>query len=100
MTKIVYNGCYGGFGLSDKAVARYWELKGLPVHDAFTRYDLEDDRADHILVQVVEELGQDAGDAFSYLQIREIPEGTLYRIANYGGMETVMTQDEYTWKVA
>jgi len=100
VTKIVYNDCYGGFGLSDKAVARYWELKGLPVHDAFTRYDLEDDRADPVLVQVVEELGQDAGDVFSNLQIRELPEGTLYRIDEYDGRETVMTQDEYTWRVA
>jgi hypothetical protein len=100
VTKIVYNGCYGGFGLSDKAVARYWELKGLPVHDAFTRFDIEEDRADPILVQVVEELGEEADAVFSDLQIREIPEGTLYRIDEYDGRETVMTQDEYTWKVA
>jgi len=100
MTKIVYNGSYGGFGLSDKAVARYWELKGLPVHDAFTRFDIEEDRADPILVQVVEELGEEADAVFSDLQIREIPEGTLYRIDEYDGRETVMTQDEYTWKVA
>jgi len=108
MTKIVYNGSYGGFGLSDKAVARYWELKGLPVHDAFTRYvhdaftwyDLEEDRADPILVQVVEELGEEADTVFSNLQIRELPEGTLYRIDEYDGRETVMTQDEYTWRVA
>ena len=26
MTKIVYNGCYGGFGLSDEAEIRYREL--------------------------------------------------------------------------
>src|SRR6185437_3343396 len=32
MTKIVYNRCYGGFGLSDKAVIRYAELKGLKVY--------------------------------------------------------------------
>jgi len=100
MAKIVYNGCFGGFELSDKAVARYWELKGLPVPDAFTRYDLEDDRADPILVQVVEELGGEADTMFSNLQIRELPEGTLYRIDEYDGMETVMTQDEYTWRVA
>ena len=100
MAKIVYNGCFGGFELSDKAVARYWELKGLPVPDAFTRYDLEDDRADPILVQIVEELGGEADTMFSNLQIRELPEGTLYRIDEYDGMETVMTQDEYTWRVA
>ena len=100
MTKIVYNGCYGGFRLSDKAVARYWELKGLPVHDAFTISDIEDDRADPVLVRVVEELGQDAGAVFSDLQIRELPEGTLYRIDEYDGMESVMTQDDYDWSVA
>jgi hypothetical protein len=100
MTKIVYNACYGGFGLSNKAVARYWELKGLPVPDDFSRYDLEDDRTDPILVQVVEELQEEADTAFSDFQIRELPAGTLYRIDEYDGSETVMTQDEYTWRVA
>ena len=100
MTKIVYNACYGGFGLSDKAVARYWELKGLPVHDAFTRYDLENDRADPILVRVVEELGDEANSLYSKLVIDELPAGTLYRIDEYDGMETIMTQDDYDWKVA
>ncbi len=28
MTKVVYNACYGGFGLSEKAKARYKELGG------------------------------------------------------------------------
>ena len=100
MTKIVYNGSYGGFGLSDKAVARYWELKGLPVHDAFTRYDLEDDRADPILVQVVEELGEEANGLYANLVIIDLPKGTLYRIDEYDGMESVMTQDDYDWSVA
>ena len=27
MTKVVFNQCYGGFGLSKEAVQRYWELK-------------------------------------------------------------------------
>ena len=30
--KIVINTCYGGFGLSEKAVMRYAELKGLTVY--------------------------------------------------------------------
>ena len=100
MTKIVYNACYGGFGLSDKAVARYWELKGLPVHDAFTISDIEEDRADPILVQVVEELGEEANSWSSKLVIRELPAGTLYRIEKFDGMESVMTQDDYDWSVA
>ena len=32
MTKIVYNRCYGGFGLSDKAIERYAELKGIKLY--------------------------------------------------------------------
>ena len=31
MTKVVYNACYGGFGLSREACQRYWEIKGQPV---------------------------------------------------------------------
>jgi|SRR6185437_8336005 len=32
MTKIVYNGCYGGFSLSDAAILRYAEIKGISLY--------------------------------------------------------------------
>lgn len=32
MTKIVYNGCFGGFGLSEAAVLRYAEIKELRLY--------------------------------------------------------------------
>jgi hypothetical protein len=32
MTKIVYNACYGGFGLSEAAMRLYAEKKGLPFY--------------------------------------------------------------------
>lgn len=31
MTKIVYNTCYGGFGLSTAGIMRYAEIKGIPI---------------------------------------------------------------------
>lgn len=31
MTKVVYNACYGGYGLSQEACKRYWELQGKQV---------------------------------------------------------------------
>lgn len=40
MTKIVYNACYGGFGLSEQAVARYAELKGLTLYPETNHYGL------------------------------------------------------------
>ena len=30
-TKVVYNACFGGFGLSKEACQRYWEIKGQQV---------------------------------------------------------------------
>ena len=112
MTKIVYNDCYGEFGLSKKAIQRYCELSGLGakfVEDGYSGhwelpngdewYHSNLSRDDPFLVQVVEELGKEANNG-SNLQIVELPAGTLYRIDEYDGMETVMRQDEYVWKVA
>lgn len=98
MTKIVYNGCFGGFGLSEAAWERYQELGGT----AASAYDLDHggNRADPVLVQVVEELGDRANTRFSDLRIRDVPAGTKYRIDEYDGNESVMTVDDYEWSVA
>ena len=94
MTKIVYNACFGGFGLSDKAVERYRELTG----QVADRWNIN--RADPALVQVVEELDDAANTRFSDLRIVDIPAGTKYRIDEYDGSEAVMTIDDYDWSVA
>lgn len=31
MAKVVYNACYGGFGVSEAGMRRYCEIKGIPV---------------------------------------------------------------------
>jgi len=113
VTKIVYNSCYGGFELSKAAVDLYWEFKGEPKPLNWD-YDLLS-RDDPILVQVVEEMGpKKASGNAARLRIHELPEGTLYRIDEYDGMENVMTQydllsgydpilerlDEYEWSIA
>lgn len=144
MTKIVYNTCYGGFGLSEEAILRYAEIKGLKVYierrspffatywtappeertgvlpndenfryasmedkqrsnelyDALTIYEGRISRTDPILVQVVEELGEKANGNNAELAIAELPSGTLYRIDEYDGNESVVTQEEYEWSVA
>ena len=57
-------------------------------------------RTDPALVQAVEELGDAANEIYAKLRIEELPAGTLYRIDEYDGRETVMTQDDYGWSVA
>ena len=32
MLKVVYNACYGGFGLSDEAYILYAKLKGIDIY--------------------------------------------------------------------
>jgi hypothetical protein len=84
--------------LSDKAINRYWELKGEKGPEYWYTGDL--DRTDPILVQVVEELGEKADTLFSDLRIEELEAGTRYRIDEYDGYESVETESDYSWRVA
>ena len=140
-TKIVINDCYGGFGLSEAAVRRYFEIKGqkiwvedhrlydqvwlvppdervkelpgvwhdhpLSVRQEYNRLYGEQtwrardlDRTDPILVQVVEELGEEASGSCNRLIIEELPKGTLYRINEYDGDESIETANSVDWSVA
>lgn len=115
MPKVVVNSCYGGFGLSDKAIARYAELKGINIvklkqseclySDFVYEYDywyidgIKDidhhfyaddlDRTDPALVQVVEELGREADGESARLRIADVPDDVDWYIDDYDGRETV-----------
>jgi hypothetical protein len=116
--KVVFNNCYGGFGLSDAAIT--WleqnareeirnflankrneiitsamSLYGQSIENVMSYsliYDFNEtgiQRHDVDLVRVVEALGSDASGQCSDLWIREI-EGNTYRIGEYDGNETVI----------
>lgn len=93
MTKIVYNNCYGGFSLSEAAMARLKELGA-----GLTERTL--DRTNPLLVRVVEELGEAANGRAAELQIAKLPPGTKYFIDEYDGAETVVTAEDIQWKIA
>jgi hypothetical protein len=97
MAKVAYNACYGGFSLSDAAIKRYAEIKGVSAESFYDR-DLE--RNDPALIQVIEELGRDADGECAKLRIVDLPAGTQYRIDEYDGSESVTTRDSYDWKTA
>lgn len=113
----------GGFGLSEKAMLRIAELKGLKVYpmadshfgnnfffleepngrtteqmfkdrvEFFTEDSLE--RHDPILVQVVEELGDESNGMYAKLRIANV--GSIYRIHEYDGYESVQEPNGIDW---
>lgn len=110
--KVVINSCHGGFGLSESAVLRYAELKGITLYTKKSSYgsnlyytdeklsdmflDCSVPRDDPQLVQVVEELGIKANGFCSSLKIVKIPDDIKWHIEEYDGAEWV-AEDHRTW---
>jgi len=84
MQKIVINACFGGFGLSKKALALYNKRSG-GAHD----YSSDILRDCPHLVRLVEEMGVKAGSTYSQLRIVEIPDDVEWQIEEYDGSEWV-----------
>ena len=111
--KIVINNCYGGFGLSDKAMYRYAELAGIKLVEGekqwdctvLYKYEVKDEnhfwegdfkRDDPFLVQVVEELGEEANGWAANLKVVDIPDDVNWTIEEYDGIEWV-SEVHRTW---
>jgi len=116
--KVVVNKCFGGFGLSDKAYERLIEL-GIPcftykelenakpepefyiiyekrsrlsssLNEYYSEQLHEDKSRTHpLLIQVVEELGQEANGDYAELEIIEIPDDVQFEIDYYDGIESI-----------
>lgn len=77
--KVVINRCYGGFGLSEKA------MKFLEVDSGWP--DIA--RNDSKLVECVEKLGEEANGMCAELKVVEIPDDVNWKIGEYDGLEWV-----------
>lgn len=90
MYKVVINNCYGGFGLSRKAVEMLQDLKHENGDKNFIYSQLSDElpRHDSDLVKVVETLGKEASSSFANLEVEEIY-SRLYKIDEYDGLERI-----------
>lgn len=103
MKKIVINACYGGFGLSDEAMVRYCELKGITVYpekekDAwgFTSYFLdapENRKKDDYNVLSDSDINRDDP---ALVQVVEVPDDVSWHIAEYDGYESV-AENHRSW---
>jgi len=89
--RVVYNACYGGFGLSEEGLMLYNDLRkqtGLPI----VKWDGEiKHRHDPILLDVIDQLEEKANGNFSNLKIHEISDkyANCYKIREYNGLERV-----------
>jgi len=114
--KVVINKCYGGFGLSEKAVklgrmlandatwggftlsgekfsdGKVWE--GIFGTDPAGGWELK--RHDPILVRVVEQLKGKAGSRFAKLEVVELS-SNQYRVGEYDGMEWIEEPESMDW---
>ena len=116
MRKVVINGKYGRFDLSDQGKELYGRLKGLNLKKvksefssgfAYYKDGIEDDdhyfsvdeleRDDPILVGVVTALGEAASTRLSKLKVVEIPDDVEYHIEEYDGLEHV-SEKHRTWR--
>jgi len=90
---VVINDCYGGFGLSARAMNEYKQLAGI-TDPSFNERDIP--RDDPYLVKIVKELGMGANGAHSNLKLVEIPGDVKWHIGEYDGAEWV-AEDHRTW---
>lgn len=95
MPKIVINANYGGFFLSDEALARIRELKGYTSESEFRKEELR--RDDRDLVTAVEEMQEKAGGNWSELKVVEVPDDVEWEIHEYDGWEWV-AEKHRTWQ--
>lgn len=110
--EVVYNACYGGYGLSRKAAERLVQLGFEPADIDMKEQDKrpsvfgytynpdqnELPRHDLRLVQVVKELGKEASGNFAELKIARLS-SNKYRIDEYDGNESVIEPSEDEWTV-
>lgn len=91
MNKVVYNACFGGFSISPEAI-QWLENKGIKTNYVATNID----RHDPLLVQCIEELGENANGEFSELDI-ELIDSDRYAILENGGKEQIITPTRVKW---
>ena len=91
---VVINTCYGGFGLSDRAILKYKEMSGITDPEF---YDRDISRDDPYLVKIVRDMGMAANGTHANLKIVEVPGDISWDIEEYDGNEWV-AEKHRTWR--
>jgi len=99
--RVVYNACYGGFGLSNEAIdwliangSKHVELWESPILGS--KGSWEGPRHDKLLVKCVKTLGENANGPYSDLKVYTL-KSPLYIVDEYDGAESVQEPDSMDW---
>jgi hypothetical protein len=98
--KIVINTCFGGFGLSKKAIERLAELGHQEAIEVLPDFKgnwsdpcMSDIERNHpLLVRVVEELGEEANGQYARLEVEDV-DGDGWYVHEYDGNERIKFHD-------
>lgn len=95
--KVVINDCWGGFGLSEKAL-QWLRSHGITDEEALSNWDFGNiPRHDPLLIELVETLGEEANGRCANLRVVDISPSTRYRLNEYDGAESVDTPESIQW---
>jgi hypothetical protein len=90
--EVLYNACYGGWGISDKAMELY-KLRSVNDNSMGLEYECDEllCRTDPILIQIYNELGDEMNTKWCKIKIKKIPKKyeNYYFISEYDGKECV-----------
>ena len=95
LREILVNKCYGAFRLSDKAQKLYrkrYLCCTSDDHRPVRLYENDEsdwDRCDPVLIQIVKELGKDAGSSYSNIQVEHYDDRYDVEIDECDGYETI-----------
>lgn len=87
--EVLYNGCYGGWKISEKAIELY-KLRNINYNFIGLHSD-DICRSDPIIIQIYKELGDECNTKYSKIKIKKIPKKyeKYYYISEYDGLEFI-----------
>ena len=99
---VLYNACYGGFGISQLAVDEFNRRNKLQNPDAIDisqYYNVDNYRTNLLFIEIYQEFGKKFNEEYSKVQLEYIHSkyANFYEIGEYDGLERiVINYDAYT----
>lgn len=88
--KIAKNARYGGFYLSDMALAHLSKVTGMDAGKCFAHYLRRENRNAPELIQVIEELGDKASFHGAKLVVVDVPDDVEWYVSEDDGWEVIL----------